>query len=92
LPLFRGFGGDLLERALQGFVIGIGADFLGGFDKSFRLLWIIGLWRGLAWHGLFAFPKRQFKLSQIIAPAPMALAVSLVSFVFCVPLNELFRR
>jgi len=34
---------DSLERALQGFVIGIRTDFLGGFDEPFRLLWIVRL-------------------------------------------------
>jgi hypothetical protein len=36
---------DSLERALQGFVIGIRTDFLGGFDEPFRLLWIVRLLR-----------------------------------------------
>jgi len=41
---------DLLERALQGFVISIRADFLGGFDEPLRLLWIVRFC-GLARHG-----------------------------------------
>jgi hypothetical protein len=36
---------NLLERALQGLIVSIRADFLGGFDEPLRLLGIVRLGR-----------------------------------------------
>ena len=46
VPFLRG---NLLERAFQRRIIGVRADFLGGFDEPLRLLGIVRLCR-FAWH------------------------------------------